>query len=478
MRRRHRLSDAAREYRSAMWTLAAIAALGFVLGVSRRAGHLPRLVGLVGLSLGLASTCVACFFGLARPPPGTRRPGTRAAPQHDRPAGRTTGQPATTRPSSPALPAGWARRGSRPTHPAGPTRAPGIPGIELIRRMCYQLVVASVLTLSEVRSMLPSGVHADAIGPGVQAPWRALLTGAQTAVVLRAGHCACGLLEHRFRAAHTDEAHLRERYRRLGATRTSSRAGDRAPSSKRGACPARASRMRWHASPRSMHATPVPSAWLLGFSLHDEPPALPGTAPVREPPRRICRRPRWMAGRGPGDAGDAVSVAGHEEGTLRTADGLDLYWQHWPATGSNAVLINVHGLGDHSGLYPFAAWFTSGVAARVYALDTQGKWPLAGEARSCRLAGATTGMISTASSAWCARAKVVRRCCSVTVSAGSWCSTMRSRTRNRFAASPPRPRPRAAHARRHRCSAAAKRPVDPVAVLHARDRARPRRPGA
>ena len=64
MRRRHRLSDAAQEYRSDMWTLAAIAALGFVLGVSGVRGHLPRLVGVAGLSLGLASTCVACFFGL------------------------------------------------------------------------------------------------------------------------------------------------------------------------------------------------------------------------------------------------------------------------------------------------------------------------------------------------------------------------------------------------------------------------------
>jgi len=67
--------------------------------------------------------------------------------------------------------------------------------------MCYQLVLVSTLTLSEVRSMLPAGLHADAMGPSTQAPWRALLPASQTAVVLRAGHCACGLLRPRFRAA-------------------------------------------------------------------------------------------------------------------------------------------------------------------------------------------------------------------------------------------------------------------------------------
>ncbi len=67
-----------------------------------------------------------------------------------------------------------------------------------------------------------------------------------------------------------------------------------------------------------------------------------------------------------------MSVAGHEEGTLRTADGLDLYWQHWPATGSNEVLINVHGLGDHSGLHPFVVDHFRHRGTSVYALDTRG----------------------------------------------------------------------------------------------------------
>jgi alpha-beta hydrolase superfamily lysophospholipase len=51
---------------------------------------------------------------------------------------------------------------------------------------------------------------------------------------------------------------------------------------------------------------------------------------------------------------------------------MDLYWQHWGPEHPRAVLINVHGLGDHSGMYPsIAEWFPPrGVA--VYAFDTRG----------------------------------------------------------------------------------------------------------
>ena len=141
--------------------------------------------------------------------------------------------------------------------------------------MCYQLVLVSTLTLSEVRSMLPAGTHADAMGPSTQAPWRALLPGSQTAVVLRAGHCACGLLQPRFRAAHTDEAHLRERYRAMRVPRALVvRALERH----------RRSATAASASPDALvrlvteHARNAgDSAWLLGFSPHDEPPALPAT---------------------------------------------------------------------------------------------------------------------------------------------------------------------------------------------------------
>jgi hypothetical protein len=85
--------------------------------------------------------------------------------------------------------------------------------------VCYQLVVASALTLSEVRSMLPAGVRADALGTAQLGAYRSRLRGAQTAAHLRVGRCACRLLPDRFRGGHTDEAVLRARYRRLAVPR-------------------------------------------------------------------------------------------------------------------------------------------------------------------------------------------------------------------------------------------------------------------
>lgn len=50
----------------------------------------------------------------------------------------------------------------------------------------------------------------------------------------------------------------------------------------------------------------------------------------------------------------------------------ELFWQHWRPAHPRAVLINVHGLGDHSGLYPsIAEWFPAREVA-VYAFDTRG----------------------------------------------------------------------------------------------------------
>ena len=148
--------------------------------------------------------------------------------------------------------------------------------------MCYQLVLVSPLTLSEVRSMLPTGTHADAMGPSTQAPWRALLAGSQTAVVLRAGHCACGLLQPRFRAGHTDETHLRERYRALRVPRAQvQRALERHQRSAVAGTRAEPDALIRLATEHARNAGA--SAWLLGFSPHDEPPALPATGVT------ICR---------------------------------------------------------------------------------------------------------------------------------------------------------------------------------------------
>jgi hypothetical protein len=85
--------------------------------------------------------------------------------------------------------------------------------------VCYQLLVVSALTLSEVRSMLPAGVSADALDTSRILAYRPLFRGAQTAAHLRVGRCACRLLPDRFRDSHSDEAELRARHRRLGVAR-------------------------------------------------------------------------------------------------------------------------------------------------------------------------------------------------------------------------------------------------------------------
>ncbi len=160
--------------------------------------------------------------------------------------------------------------------------------------MCYQLVLVSTLTLSEVRSMLPAGTHADAMGPGTQAPWRALLAGSQTAVVLRAGHCACGLLQPRFRASHTDEAHLRERYRALRVPRAQVvRALERHRRSTAALTRAEPDALVRLVTEHARNAGA--SAWLLGFSPHDEPPPLPATTvTVRRVPDLVADPDGWL----------------------------------------------------------------------------------------------------------------------------------------------------------------------------------------
>jgi hypothetical protein len=86
--------------------------------------------------------------------------------------------------------------------------------------MCYFLYLASPLSLSEVRSMLPRGVVADLTGPADQRALKALLPDAQTAARLLIGRCSCDFVRPRKADAREDESHLRERYRRLEIPRS------------------------------------------------------------------------------------------------------------------------------------------------------------------------------------------------------------------------------------------------------------------
>ena len=63
----------------------------------------------------------------------------------------------------------------------------------------------------------------------------------------------------------------------------------------------------------------------------------------------------------------------HRSGTFTGGDGLALYYQAWlPSGPPKATLINLHGLGDHSGLYPSIATHFPGRGFAVYAYDMRG----------------------------------------------------------------------------------------------------------
>jgi hypothetical protein len=85
--------------------------------------------------------------------------------------------------------------------------------------MCFFLYVASPLTLSEVRSMLPPGLTADLLPPKEQPALRSLLPDAQTVARVLHGGCSCDLVTQRHPVAREDEAPLRRRYRALGYSR-------------------------------------------------------------------------------------------------------------------------------------------------------------------------------------------------------------------------------------------------------------------
>jgi hypothetical protein len=85
--------------------------------------------------------------------------------------------------------------------------------------VCYDLRIATPLTLSEVRSMLPYGIIADPVPSTELTGFRALLPSAQTAAHLRVGACSCDLVRPRLPDAREDERHLRARYKALGLSR-------------------------------------------------------------------------------------------------------------------------------------------------------------------------------------------------------------------------------------------------------------------
>ncbi len=85
--------------------------------------------------------------------------------------------------------------------------------------MCFSLFIASPLTLSEVRSMVPKGLTADLADPATHRLFRKPWPDLQTVARLLHGACSCDLVVQRHPVSREDEAWLRGRYRALGLTR-------------------------------------------------------------------------------------------------------------------------------------------------------------------------------------------------------------------------------------------------------------------
>jgi alpha-beta hydrolase superfamily lysophospholipase len=73
------------------------------------------------------------------------------------------------------------------------------------------------------------------------------------------------------------------------------------------------------------------------------------------------------------DVGPATVAQAGQEGWFQGAGGLSLFRRTWrPAGPARAILINVHGLGDHSGLYPTLVEHFTARGVAVYAPDVRG----------------------------------------------------------------------------------------------------------
>jgi hypothetical protein len=86
--------------------------------------------------------------------------------------------------------------------------------------LCYFLYLASPLTLSEVRSMLPAPLRADLANSQTSQVLKSIDPAAQSVVRILAGQCSCDLIRPRLADQREDERHLRERYRRLKVPRS------------------------------------------------------------------------------------------------------------------------------------------------------------------------------------------------------------------------------------------------------------------
>jgi hypothetical protein len=163
--------------------------------------------------------------------------------------------------------------------------------------MCYFLYIASPLTLSEVRSMLPAGLTAD-LAPSHRTVLHHLHPSAKTVAQLLVGACSCDLVRARLPDPIEDERELRSRYGRAKVRRAEIiQALDR---HRRGPLPRTAPTSGW---PEALAAFVIeharnagPTLYLLEFTHHS---ARVGThqlaAPVTRSVAEVRQHPdRWL----------------------------------------------------------------------------------------------------------------------------------------------------------------------------------------
>ncbi|MBV8414160.1 MAG: lysophospholipase [Verrucomicrobia bacterium] len=70
---------------------------------------------------------------------------------------------------------------------------------------------------------------------------------------------------------------------------------------------------------------------------------------------------------------DSMDIAEYSTGTIRTSDGLSLFYRQWnPRDGAAANVFLVHGLGEHSGRYVHVGSFFAEAGFRTVAFDLRG----------------------------------------------------------------------------------------------------------
>jgi alpha-beta hydrolase superfamily lysophospholipase len=85
------------------------------------------------------------------------------------------------------------------------------------------------------------------------------------------------------------------------------------------------------------------------------------------------RSAMWSASARAGEGGSPTPAQAHDGKTFRGVGGVSLFRQAWrPAGAVRAVLINIHGLGDHSGLYPTLVEHFQNRGITIHAMDLRG----------------------------------------------------------------------------------------------------------